>query len=153
MIPLKQRLRHDPASGVYGDCHRAALASVLELSIDEVPHFCHPDYGDDWAAAEREWLMQRGYAPITMMFDGCCLRDVLHTQHSLNPDTYAILGGKSRNGTGHSVVICNGEIAHDPSLDDSGIVGPMDDGRFWVTFFGHAKAVRRVEHNAMPVRK
>ncbi len=43
MIPLMQRNHHDPANGIYGDCHRAAIASLLELPMDDVPHFCDAD--------------------------------------------------------------------------------------------------------------
>jgi hypothetical protein len=141
MRPLKQRYRHNPEAGVYGDCHRACLASVLEINPDDIPHFGDPrEVPGNWDHHQRRWLIARGYVPISMMFDGSELSDVLYSLHHLNPDTYCILGGSSRNGTGHSVVVCNGEIVHDPSLDDSGIVGPMEDGRYWVTYFGHIKA-------------
>ena len=35
-----------------------------------------------------------------------------------------------------SVVCRDGAIACDPGQDDPGIVGPCDDGFYWVTFFG-----------------
>lgn len=143
MTPQKQRLRHDPDAGIYGDCHRAALASILEMPIEDVPHFCDPvAYGDEWALAERAWLQSLGFTPIVLVYETDDLDAVLYSTAQLNPDTYAILGGKSRNGTGHSVVICNGEIVHDPSPVNSGIVAPMKDGRFWITFFGHVKALK-----------
>lgn len=147
MKPLKQRNHHDPANGIYGDCHRAAIASILELSLDDVPHFCDPTQfpENEWVKHERAWLHSRGLTTITQVYDGR-LCDVLHSVGQLNPDTHAILGGKSRTGCGHSVVICNGEIVHDPSLTDSGIVGPMSDGWYWVTFFGTAVAVCNVDN-------
>jgi hypothetical protein len=144
VIPLKQRNRHRPDEGIYGDCHRAAIASILEMALDEVPHFCDPTlYPEDWVMHERKWLQERGLTTITQVYEGR-LADVLHTVGQMNPDTYGILGGTSRTGCGHSVVICNGEIAHDPSLDDAGIVGPMKDGWYWVTFFGAAIAVGKL---------
>lgn len=136
MTPLKQRNHHRPDEGIYGDCHRAAIASILELPLDDVPHFCDLNlYPEDWVKHEREWLHARGLTAITQVYDGR-LADVLHSVGALNPDTYCILGGTSKTGCGHSVVICNGEIVHDPSLTDAGIVGPMKDGWYWVTFFG-----------------
>src|SRR5437879_5835280 len=36
----KQRFQHDPDGGVWGDCHRTAIACALGLPRDEVPHFC-----------------------------------------------------------------------------------------------------------------
>lgn len=142
MTPLKQRNHHRPDEGVYGDCHRAAIASILELPIDDVPHFCDPtQYPTDWVKHERAWLLARGLVQITAIYAGE-LQDVLYSVSQLNPDTYCILGGTSRTGCGHSVVAFNGEIVHDPSLTDAGIVGPMDDGYYWVTFFGAAIATK-----------
>ena len=40
MTPVKQQFLHDPPTS-YGDCHRAALASLLDLTIDDVPNFMH----------------------------------------------------------------------------------------------------------------
>jgi hypothetical protein len=34
----------------------------------------------------------------------------------------------------HTVVCRGGRIEWDPSMDDAGIVGPCDDGFYWVTW-------------------
>lgn len=37
---------HAPDSGIYGDCYRAALATILDLPLSSVPHYMqihHPD--------------------------------------------------------------------------------------------------------------
>lgn len=39
MIPVDQSIMHDPDNKRYGDCWRACVASVLELSLENVPHF------------------------------------------------------------------------------------------------------------------
>lgn len=136
MIPLKQRNRHRPEDGVYGDCHRAAVASILELAIDDVPHFMDgdPDLAE-YNRRETTFLKSRGMVRIMIAYPSK-LDDVLMTMEALNPGTHFILGGNSKNGCGHSVVACDGAIVHDPSLDESGIVGPMSDGNYWVTYFG-----------------
>jgi hypothetical protein len=137
VIPVKQQIKHNPPER-YGDCHRAALASILELPIEEVPHFCDKTlFPDRWRDDERAWLLARGRVPITLIFDTDDVDLVFGTMAALNPDTFYLLGGTSRKGTGHSVVGLNAGIAHDPSPELSGIVAPMEDGRFWVTFFGH----------------
>lgn len=149
MKPQKQLNRHDPASGVYGDCHRTAIAIILGLDAIDVPHFMdgYPDNEDAPSAhfAVEAWLNQRGLTQISMLFDGALrLDDVLNSIKFTNPYSPGlcfILGGKSRNGVNHSVVCCDGEIACDPSIDGSGIVGPCDDGWYWVTFFGSLEAV------------
>lgn len=74
MIPLRQRNKHDPENGVYGDCHRAALASLLELPLDEVPHFCdesiYKDNAEPLSARERAWLLSRGLVSINVLYPG-----------------------------------------------------------------------------------
>lgn len=148
MIPRKQLFRHKPDKGIYGDCHRACVASILNLPCEAVPNFCAPLPGEEWVSGrwrerEREWLLAHGYCPITMTYSpDATLEQVLEGSTYYNQDIYWILGGTSRNGTGHSVVAYNGEIVHDPSLDDSGIIGPMEDGHYWATFIGSAIAVK-----------
>jgi hypothetical protein len=147
----KQLFRHNPDDGEIGDCHRTAIACVLDLEPQEVPHFyadmdLTPTQQQD---AFEDWLKERGFYSIHTLFQGR-LSDVLYTIAAANyrtPGMLYLLGGKSRNGTGHSVV-CQGEkIIHDPSRDNSGIVGPMDDGFYWVTFFGSVKATSPVVSN------
>lgn len=148
MIPRKQLYRHNPPH-TWGDCHRACIASILERPCEAVPNFCEPAPGEEWESGkwrdrERDWLLSQGFCPITMTYHPNAGLDlVLEGSTYYNPDTHWILGGTSRNGTGHSVVVYNGEIVHDPALDDSGIVGPMSDGHYWATFIGAAIAAGR----------
>lgn len=135
MKPLKQRFRHDPDNGIWGDCHRAAIASIFELPLDEVPHFL--DKGVDstiGAAAQDAWLATRKMGSFSVAFD-IELIDLLEMMAINATDVFWILGGTSRNQVNHSVVACGGLILHDPSLDNSGIVAPCNDGHYWVTVF------------------
>lgn len=151
MIPLKQRYGHHPERGIYGDCHRAAMASLLELPLDDVPHFCDESlYAPDakpLSDREREWLLSRGLTSINIIFPGeTPLDDVLGTMNGINPGVLFILGGTSVNGCGHSVVAGNGRVVHDPSIGapsnkHGSIIGPMEDGYWWLTFIGAAITV------------
>lgn len=146
----KQLNRHDPKNGIYGDCHRTAIACVLDMDAADVPHFMDGASGRSdgpeetakaWDAHDRveAWLNARGIATVNILFPGeVPLREVLNTVAATNSRgrPVFILGGESRNGVNHSVVCCDGEIVCDPSLDDSGIIGPCDDGYYWLTFFG-----------------
>lgn len=139
MTPLKQRNRHRPEDGVWGDCHRACVASMLDLPLDAVPHF--GDGGCDNVEFDRrvrEYLASQRIAPVTTIFSGSesPLADVLDCVGHLNPGMHYIIGGKSRAGCGHSVIGFDRKIVFDPSLDENGIVGPMDDGFYWITFLG-----------------
>lgn len=131
----KQLYRHDPANNVFGDCHRTAVAALFDLDAHQVPHFA-----DGGAEAHEfnlridEWLAERNLAQVNIGF-ACGLEDILNTVAAYNGDIWFLLGGTSKNGTHHTVLCHAGKIALDPSQDDSGIVGPMDDGYFWLTFF------------------
>jgi hypothetical protein len=136
--PVKQRYRHDPENGVCGDCHRAAMASILDRDIDDVPHFCDGDpSGEEFNRRIDQWLDDQGLVQFVTPFSGDLpLGDILRSVSANNPGHYYILGGESRTGVNHSVVCHEGEIVHDPSPTDAGIVGPMNDGMYVVTFFG-----------------
>lgn len=145
MIFQKQAFRHRPEQGEYGDCHRTAIACILDLPRDAVPNFGeHYDDTDAFHAAERQFLASHGLAKVNTLFQAD-LDQVLAHIASVNPDQYYLLGGTSRSGCGHSVVGLGGEIVWDPSLDDSGIVGPMDDGFYWVSYLVPLSTTRRRE--------
>lgn len=141
----KQLFRHDPENGSFGDCHRTSLAVVFDMDAADVPTL----YGDEaagvtqWQQTE-DWLNELGVTQIAVLYDGKTdVKDLLRSVSYVNPDVAYLLGGTSKNGTGHTVVCLGAEIVCDPSLDCSGIVGPMKDGWYWITFFGSTKAVSR----------
>lgn len=151
MKPQKQRIKHDPANGLYGDCHRTAIACILDMEAEDVPHFMDGTPGkgpapEANAAAER-WLNERGLNQICVLFSGSLsVQEVIETVKNTNherPGIVFILGGESRTGVNHSVVCCDGAIVCDPSPVGAGIVGPCDDGFYWLTFFGSTKALHR----------
>ena len=149
MIPVNQTIKHKPDEGLYGDCHRACIASILELDIIEVPHFF--ENGDEEGLGKfdsdiREWFKKRGMSYLTFGYE-TDLQTVLNTMKELNPDIYYILGGCSPLGVGHSVVCLNDEIVHDPSnRKPPYITGPMpDSGWYWVDVIGTGVILKRVE--------
>lgn len=118
-----------------GNCFSACVASILELSIEEVPYFMG-DMSDnhDWLERFAEWLAPRGLYPVhSMMGDG--------------PDGWAprglhVMSGQSpRHPDGperlHSVVARGREMLHDPhplkrgllSIRDTVILVPFDPSR------------------------
>lgn len=130
----KQRFRHRPEEGEFGDCHRTAIACVLDLQPDEVPNF-----GEAWGDADRfnswcaEWLRARGYMLVQFGFNSV-LDEVLNFMGHANPGAIYLLGGKSRSGCNHTVVCCGAKVIHDPSRNDSGIVAPcVEDDLYWVS--------------------
>lgn len=136
----KQKFMHDPANGVWGDCHRTVIACILDLDASEVPHFADEDNAD-WERDCEAWLNARGLTAISIAYPGeLDLKDIFEMIDAFNKGIAFILGGKSKLGSGHSVVCQSGNIVCDPSIVDSGIVGPMSDGFYWVTFIGSSIA-------------
>ncbi len=135
MKPLKQIIKHDPENGTYGDCHRTCYAMLLDREHDGVPHFA--EHGLElFFEIEKAWLESEGLLKISFAFppiDTIPIRSLLKIFDDLNPGIPFILGGTSKIGTGHSVVYFEGEM-YDPSENDTGIVGPMSDGFYWIEY-------------------
>lgn len=137
MKPVKQLFLHRPEQGIYGDCERAAWATILDLDILDVPHFFEGGCSANEAVKrQRAFEATLGLYHITLPF--CVdagVEGVLAAMGYNNPNAEYLLVGQSRNGTNHTVVCRGDKIVHDPALDNSGIVGPCDDGWFWITIF------------------
>jgi hypothetical protein len=146
----KQRFRHDPANGVWGDCYRTALAYLVGAIPEAVPHFYEGGRsGPEGDILINAFLAEHGLGKITFAYEGTIedlpgLMHVIGTQN--NSGVYYLLSGSSKNGCNHVVICRQGKIVWDTSLDDSGIVGPGDAGQFqfeFLTVAGGAPALRR----------
>lgn len=139
MKPLQQRFRHKPDDGIYGDCHRACIASLLELELelDDVPHFGDgmPD-ADEFNRRVDAFLKARDLVSVGSPYD-CTLEHLLIVMKVTNPGAFYLLGGTSKTGVNHTVIGYEDKIIHDPSITQSGIVGPCDDGFLWVTWLSY----------------
>jgi hypothetical protein len=138
MRPQRATITSDPAAGAVGDTNRAALATVLDLPIDEVPHFSaeHRTPTDAWAA-ERDWLAERDLVRINIAYPGnTSIGEIMVAVAMLNPGIYHLLTGVDRQGFGRTVICVNGRVAFDPGHDDDGVVRATPDGMFWVSFIG-----------------
>jgi len=139
----KQLFRHKPEEGQIGDCYRTAIACLLDLEPVDVPHF----YEDCWYALRdvgREkadkWLHD-GFGLQTFAFpmQTDSVELVLRCVATWNPHVRYLLSGTSPRGTTHVVVAEHDQIIHDPAIDGGGLVGPAEDGLFWVEVFINAE--------------
>lgn len=143
-----QTTRHDADADEYGDCHRTALACLLDLNDPrEAPHFIGTHEalkkrGEefDWQGAQEQWLNGLGYTTADVVFgDGGEDRDLtglhglLGFMQARNPHVLYLLSGVSPRGTNHVVVCHGGGFYHDPHPDGGFLVGPMDHGYYEVT--------------------
>lgn len=137
----KQTIAHDPFSGTVGNCYQAALASLLGMNIDDVPHFYEDAKSDkpehDFETAVEEWidnwLHDRGLMRIELMMSGGTVSEALAILLVMVPVTYPILlSGLAPNGMPHVVIAQGGSIVWDPAIGDGGLKGPFKDGAWFV---------------------
>lgn len=146
MLFQKQKYRHNLDEGTIGDCHRTAIACLMNRNRDDVPHFAKDTWGKpvEFNKAVDDWLMSQGLVATHSIYE-CTLEVLLGHLEQLNPTAFYLLGGMSANGTEHTVIGHGGKIIWDPAIDNSGIVGPCASGVYWVTYLVdarfHAKSV------------
>ncbi len=89
-----------------GNCFQAALASVLELPIEQVPDFCN-QYKWDWGQQTQKWLVEKF---------GCYLISVpVETLGAWKPKGYHLMTVNSPRGDFlHSLIGLDGIPIHDP---------------------------------------
>lgn len=111
-----QTLLHDPEAGVMGNCMQAAVATLLGLDMDDVPHFAAMAE-DEWQDAFTAWL-----------FTGNLLWVVLDVEY-VPEGMPCLLSGPSPRGVDHLVVGVGAEMVFDPHPSRAGLVS-ID--RVWV---------------------
>ena len=98
-----------------GDCFRACVASILDLSIESIPNFMK-EGPDKFLYNLDNWSKNIGYL----------LLDVEMEDISRFKDSYLIATGLSPRGKDknhlHAVIYLNEEMVHDPHPDNTCIV-------------------------------
>lgn len=122
---IKQIFRHDPDNGIFGDCFPTCLSIVSGIDRHKVPHWHKVMDLNEAIARYDAWLKTRGLTRIQSYWNGAYTPDEILEFLTASSSLPFIFSGCSRNGTNHAVIAHNGRIVWDPSLDDSGIIGPM----------------------------
>lgn len=110
MIAHTQTIFVNDPRGIPGDCMRTAVASLLDMPTEAVPHFV---LFEDWFGAFSLWLKGRGLRIKPMPKDGV-------TQNCL-----AL--GMSPRDVEHVVVWSPDGLVHDPHPSRAG----LDARQFW----------------------
>lgn len=100
---------NDP-DGRTGNCLQAAIASILHLNLNNVPHFAD-EAGDGWYKSMIMWLWDKGYSFVDV-------------EKPFYYTGYVIACIVSERGSQHAVIYCNGELVHDPHPSRAGIDKP-----------------------------
>jgi hypothetical protein len=109
VTPIDQNKFYQPEAGEDGNCFQAAVASVFDLNLDDVPNFM--DNKDTFLERYAKFVRDRGYSIISLG---------LETARDL--DAYYLAMGPSARGCGHVVVYYRGKLVHDPHPARTGLI-------------------------------
>lgn len=117
------KIYQDKFGKPHGNCFGACVASLLEITLGEVP-----DLSDEktWWTKIREFIRTHGYDLVSMNPQKGMVYDPY-----LFPYGYAIGCGTSSRGFEHACVFKDGELVHDPFPGGDGIEMPVKE---WIYF-------------------
>jgi hypothetical protein len=95
MTPVYQTIIGKTTSDTPGNCMQAVIASLLDLKLDEVPHFLL--YGNKWYETYYYFLLSKGYEDMRIIYNPyalghCGERDEFFNIKKLPPE-YCGVGG------------------------------------------------------------
>lgn len=151
MKPVFQRYHTDVTRNEFGDCLRCCIASILELQLDDVPHFSWGIYdqteGGGMEGHLRMWLRGRNIGLLVYSTKTNSLDEALAWSLKINPESYLILGGGNSSGGGHAVVVHQGKVVHNPAFPTPSnlpaLAGPLHDGTFNILALEHRPVTQR----------
>lgn len=115
MTPVFQTIVSNPDESIHGNCFPACIASILELSIEEVPEF--QKMGDKWFPTLWDFLHTKGCD-----CHGTGRPEKVETYEPGVNGYYVVNGGSPRGfKRGHSVVYYKGKLIHDPYHGGNGL--------------------------------
>ncbi len=103
---IMQKNIHNPKNGVIGDCLRACICSLLEISDALVPNFAEDKEYPDVLVY---FLKTKGYR-------------LRHSKEEPKNVDYYMVWGLSPRGNKHSVIYHNGKLVHDPHPEGGGVI-------------------------------
>ena len=129
MTPQNQEYVHNPEQGIFGDCFRATLASLLDKPISEVPHFLYDNNGDAFQGRLHRFLNDLGY--IWIDFSSWDLAQ-WKINCSVNVPIYHAISDISPRfpDSLHCVVGCDGKVFFDPHPSKAGLPEITHDRTF-----------------------
>lgn len=99
-------LAGDPA-GRTGNCFQTAVACILDMDLEQVPHFCETG---DWLGYVLYWGALQGWS-VTR-----------YHRTSVEGIALGVAGGPGPRGYHHAVAVVDGRIAWDPHPSRAGLL-------------------------------
>lgn len=113
----------------HGTCMQAAIASLFEMFIEDVPNFI--ELGDDWFWSMRKFYKERGYEMCTFnpQKDIELTKQVLEFDGGINGYWYASVPSINLGkGVTHAVIVDKDlNVVHDPNPNNYGHIYSPED--------------------------
>lgn len=122
MTPQKQTIFSHEKKGTVGNCLSACVASLLDMQIEDLPHFSW--HMSDWFRILYMFLEDHGYS-VKML----PIKNNPDWKTEFNGiDGYLIVGGGSPRGikNGHAVIYKDGQPFFDPHSDNTFLTSEDD---------------------------
>jgi hypothetical protein len=118
MIPVDQTVFTDKEKGTTGNCWQAWLASMLEMPLEEIPHFIADGCNDklEWFSRIQPFLRKLNLAFLEI--DLGDMQDIFQVK-----GLHHELSGLSPRGIQHAVLAVDGVMVHDPHPSRGGVEG------------------------------
>lgn len=123
MALIRQTLLYEKGSKVRGNCLQAAVASLLDLPLDAVPHFMQFAW---WDGALEFWARGRGQTVHHVQFDAPLAANFVR---AVPGDRDMVLLGISPREIGHAIVRWADGSEWDPHPSNDGLASV--DGALW----------------------
>lgn len=91
-----------------GNCQQAAVASLLDLPLNAVPNFMDAEF---FWGAYHQFLNERGMTDILVPND-----------REMPVGIHYLAYGPAPRGVRHAVIMCDGNLAHDPHPSRDGLL-------------------------------
>lgn len=121
MIGVKQLIGPGPMAG---DCMRAVIASLLELTPSEVPHFFEDRDAEKGWSRVAEFLADHDLAYVETQFAPVPMDEFVAMLAGFFRNAFLMVGGFA-SAENHVVIYRNGLMVHDPSWFNRGLSGPV----------------------------
>lgn len=131
---------HSPDSGTFGDCLQACIASLLDMELDQVPHFMHDGCsGEEGLKRVQAFLIPRGMAVVVL---------AVPPDQKFNSPICHLMGGTNGHGDAHVVVACDMEPIHNPDL----VSNDFGDPATWIKPYDEGFEVWLIVHTSRPAQ-
>jgi len=97
---------HNPKQGIAGDCYRACICSLLDISDEGIENFVE---NSDYPMNVVTFLNGKGFR-------------LRHNTEQPKDIEFYIASGISPRGVRHSVIYSNGQLVHDPHPSNAGVI-------------------------------